>query len=404
MRVLFVLGYPNPFPGAAWSRVAAFARNLAAAGDRVDVLGLVSPANLFRAGVRGTDGVRLLNLCPGFADPRGIPAALGVALSLAAVPLVRLLQPDVVVLSVPTGPTAVGAFLGARLAGAGIVVDYRDEWEDFLLARAGPRTRRMLAALKSFMTRVYRGSDVVLATTPPLAEALASRGVRDPVALPNGADLAVFRPLGQAARPDLGLGKETFVAIHAGMIGAYYRLDVVAEAFARLGVDVRPRARLLLAGTVYGSHLRDVRAAAEHLGIADRVRYVGAVAEPERLARLLSAADVGLVPYDDDPLWRHALPTKVMEYCACGLPIVATVPDDSLLARTLQEHDVGLAVPPLDADALARALERLARDPDARRRMGANARRLAEKHFDREALARTFADRIHDVAQRRRER
>jgi glycosyltransferase involved in cell wall biosynthesis len=35
---------------------------------------------------------------------------------------------------------------------------------------------------------------------------------------------------------------------------------------------------------------------------------------------------------------------------------------------------VGFVVPPEDADALARALERLARDPDLRRRMGEAAR------------------------------
>ncbi len=52
----------------------------------------------------------------------------------------------------------------------------------------------------------------------------------------------------------------------------------------------------------------------------------------------------------------------------------------------------GLLVPPGDAGGLADALERLARDPDLRRRLGAAARDLVERELSEEAVvAQTLA-------------
>ncbi|MFQ5773404.1 MAG: glycosyltransferase family 4 protein [Kiloniellaceae bacterium] len=90
------------------------------------------------------------------------------------------------------------------------------------------------------------------------------------------------------------------------------------------------------------------------------------------------------------PSYREGLPKILIEAAACGRPIVASdVPGCREIARA---GDNALSVPIRDAEALARAIERLIADPDLRRRMGARGRSIAEAEFSvarvvRETLA-----------------
>ncbi len=69
---------------------------------------------------------------------------------------------------------------------------------------------------------------------------------------------------------------------------------------------------------------------------------------------------------------REGMPRALLEAAACARPLLVTdVPGCRHFVRDGVE---GFVVPPEDADALANALERLARDPDLRRRMGEAAR------------------------------
>lgn len=82
------------------------------------------------------------------------------------------------------------------------------------------------------------------------------------------------------------------------------------------------------------------------------------------------------------PSLSEGLPSAVLEAMANSLPVVATnvggLPE-------LVEHGVtGLLVPPSDPPALARALERLAADPQERRAMGERGRDRVEERFTME--------------------
>lgn len=79
------------------------------------------------------------------------------------------------------------------------------------------------------------------------------------------------------------------------------------------------------------------------------------------------------------PSYREGLPKALLEAAACGRPMVATdVPGCNELVR---DDDNGLLVPVRQAAPLADALERLARDPELRARLGRRARERAEQEF-----------------------
>lgn len=74
--------------------------------------------------------------------------------------------------------------------------------------------------------------------------------------------------------------------------------------------------------------------------------------------------------------YREGMPRSLLEAAACGRPLVTT---DAPGCRALvADEGMGLRVPVRDASALADAIEALARDPDRRHRLGAEARRRIE--------------------------
>ena len=79
------------------------------------------------------------------------------------------------------------------------------------------------------------------------------------------------------------------------------------------------------------------------------------------------------------PSYREGLPKSLLEAAAMGLPIVASdVPGCREIAR---DGENAILVPVRNAAKLAEAIERLALDPDLRRRMGARGRELVESAF-----------------------
>lgn len=78
---------------------------------------------------------------------------------------------------------------------------------------------------------------------------------------------------------------------------------------------------------------------------------------------------------------RHAVsPSQVATALAAGLPVVAS--GVAGLNELVKDNQNGLLVKPGDENSLYEAINRLVNDPELRNRLGQNARREAENHFD----------------------
>ena len=168
------------------------------------------------------------------------------------------------------------------------------------------------------------------------------------------------------------------------------RLLFVGRLTAQKGVDqlltalaaMQRKASLDVIGD--GPEGAALRRQAEQLGIADRVRWIGAQPQPQLVEHYRRAAAL-VVPSVDEGLGLVAV-----EAMLCETPVVAF---DSGGLRDVVQHDrTGLLVPARAPRALATALDSLLADPERGAELGAAGRLYALGTFAPESVARRYAD------------
>jgi len=95
------------------------------------------------------------------------------------------------------------------------------------------------------------------------------------------------------------------------------------------------------------------------------------------------------------PSYREGMPKVLLEACASGRAVITT--DTPGCRDVIQAGRNGLLVPPRDMHALATAIRQLVEDAQCRRRMGAEARILAEREFGVEDVVRTHLEMYREL-------
>jgi glycosyltransferase involved in cell wall biosynthesis len=178
--------------------------------------------------------------------------------------------------------------------------------------------------------------------------------------LRNGVDLEMFTPIDRAAaRARLGLTRTTILSV--GFLIPRKGHDLIIGALPDL-----PGVELLIAGD--GPDEAALRAHAERMGVADRVRFLGRLDHSE-LATYYGAADA-LVLASSREGWANVL----LEAMACGTPVVAT--DIWGTPEVVAAPEAGLLMHERSSNGVADALRTLLADPPNR----AATRAYAEKY------------------------
>jgi glycosyltransferase involved in cell wall biosynthesis len=208
------------------------------------------------------------------------------------------------------------------------------------------------------------------AVTAPSAELLGrarALGAPDRLELvPYGADAVAVAPAeAHAVRERLGFAPEDIVVAGIGRLIRLKGFEHLVDAHAR-AIAEEPRLRLVLVGD--GDLRSELEARARALGVADSVILAGAV-ERRVVPAYLEAADLVAVPSVHHDGYVDGLPNVALEALAAGKPLVAT--NVGGLPELVRPGENGLLVEERDAEALARAILELARDPELRARLGA---------------------------------
>jgi len=161
-----------------------------------------------------------------------------------------------------------------------------------------------------------RRAALVHASSPEEARQVRAAGVATPIAvIGNGVDTAALRPARDDGAP--AATRRRSYLLYLGRVHPIKGIDLLLEAWRRLGDSPRERPELLLAGPGEPRHLEWLRAELARLG-DPRVRHLGPVWGAEKLELLRSARVVVL------PSRSESFGMVVAEALACGIPVLAT--------------------------------------------------------------------------------
>jgi putative colanic acid biosynthesis glycosyltransferase WcaI len=410
VKILYVSQYFPPEMGAPAGRAAELSRLWAADGHEVTVLtgfpnhptGIVPPEyrSKFRRLVMSEQhhGVNVVRtwLLP-FPNRRAYERMLnyGSFLVSSATTGMFLPRPDVVIASSPQLLVGLSGWWLARCRRVPFMFEVRDLWPESLAAvgagSADSLFYRWLAKVAGFL---YRSCDRLVVVTPGFRDYLVERWQVPPekiCVVENGVDTILFnkREPDPVLRNALGTeGK--FVVSYIGTMGLAHGLETALEA-ASLLREKAPDVVFLLVGE--GAEKEHLISAARSRRLTN-VRFVGQQLR-ENIPAYICASDACLVLLKRTELFKTVLPTKMLEFMACGRPVILGV--DGHAREIMEKANAGIFIQPENPNDLADAVMRLAGNPVLRQSLGRNGRQHVLQHFSRRETARIYLDLLEDL-------
>ncbi|MEO5598055.1 MAG: glycosyltransferase family 4 protein [Novosphingobium sp.] len=238
-----------------------------------------------------------------------------------------------------------------------------------------------LKSSRNWYRRIALGRCSALVVPSTRLEAIALDQWRQPRGrvrrVPNGIATAAY---GKKPKPDvlprlIKRKGELWLGTIAGL-RAVKNLPRLVRGFSALPDEWQ----LVILGE--GSERAAIVAEATRLGIADRVHLPGFVADP---AKVVGLFDLFALSSDSEQF-----PLSVVEAMASGLAVVSTEVGD--IAAMVTDENRPFLVPPAKEGDFADALERLARDPALRNRIGEANRTKARREFDEAGMIATYRE------------
>lgn len=269
--------------------------------------------------------------------------------------------------------------LGRKLRSDSVrfLYDMRGLWSLEKREKGTIRNPWMFKVAHSLEQKLFRDADHIVSLTYAGKRHLVEAGVSVPIdVIPTCVDLERFKRQHEDVEGSgsVASSAKSLNVVSAGTLGVGYLAGEMFR-FAAIMKSTWSDASFRI---LTGSNLEKVVSAAENAGLSAMCLDIAKVA-PEAVSRELSVADVGLCFVKPTAAKVASCPTKLGEYLACGLPVVATngVGD---VSDILQSNRVGVVVQHDDEYSWQAAVEELAtllRDPELRQR----CRRVAEQHF-----------------------
>jgi glycosyltransferase involved in cell wall biosynthesis len=281
--------------------------------------------------------------------------------------------------SPPIFQAASAAFL-ARRRKIPFIFEVRDLWPYFAVASGVLRSRLLIRLSEWLEHWLYRQASVVVVNSPGFIEHVTERGAQKVELIPNGVDTAAFDSAAESGtlRKTLGL-HDQFVVLYAGAHGISNDLSTLLKAAELLKQE--PSIHFVLLGA--GKEKSNLSTMAQELEL-DKVHFMDPVPK-QSMPTELKEANAGVAILLPIEAYKTTYPNKVFDYMAAGLPVVCAI--DGAIRKVVEDGKAGIYVQPGQPQALAEAIEALAKDPVKATEMGQAGRRWVSTHFEREQLA-----------------
>ena len=267
-----------------------------------------------------------------------------------------------IIISTP-GPIGITALMAAKMLHLCTVGIYHTDFPQYVQILTDDHFMESLTW--RFMHWFYNQLDLIYVNSEQYRRSWIERGIDGEhiKILPRGLDTRLFHP----TRRDpgfwtkYGAGPGELILLYVGRVSVEKNLDVFAAAHDRVRALGLPVRAAIVGDGVYTKTMQKLLPDACFTG------YLSG----ETLARAYASADVFVFPSVSDTFGN-----VVIEAQASGLPVI--VSDQKGPQELIEQGVTGLITRGLDAEDLASAIARLAKDPALRARISEAARRAVE--------------------------
>lgn len=299
-------------------------------------------------------------------------------------------KPDVIYAAVPSLDVADAVAKYCKQNDVKFVVDIQDLWpEAFKMVVNIPIVSDIgFFPMKKKADHIYSAADEIVAVSQTYAErGLSVNAQAKGKIVYLGTDMERFDSFSENNIDDARIKNDRIKIVYVGTLGASYDLHTVFEAMRLFDQKTIDKIQFIIIGD--GSQRTTFEKDAGDLPVV----FMGMLPYCDMVA-VLTKCDIAVNPIVAGS--AGSIINKHADYAAAGLPVVNTQ-ECREYRKLLESYICGINCNVESVQQVARAIEELIENPEKRKNMGANSRRMAEEKFDRAVTYRRIIKVIDEI-------
>jgi len=360
MHVFLITQYFPPEIGAAATRWGDYTDILVKQGHRVTVLCEMPnyPLGEYFPGYKRqwvkkeyiSQNLTIIRSFTWATDRRSIIKKLGNYLIFMLSGLINALKIknyDILIISSPPLFAGVIGAIIAKIKSIHFFLDIRDLWPESVKSLGEVKSRVLINLGRKLESFIYKTTTGYILAVPGFkkyfTENHPSEIKKSMVELING----VSRTFIELAQQNDRIPDKKFTVLYSGNIGQAQGLETVIQA---ANILQKYPINFLFVGN--GVKLQSLEEKSNQMEL-DNISFM----PPQRkedLIQIIKKSSVCLVPLKNEPLFRHAIPSKLFEYMVCGRPVIVSIEGE--IETIIKKANSGLIATPEDADSITKQI------------------------------------------------
>lgn len=308
----------------------------------------------------------------------------------------RLSKADYVLCESPPLFLGISALYLARKLKAKMIFNVSDLWPESAEELDIVSNKLSLGLAYKLEAYLYKKSFLVTGQTQGIVADINTRFPKVPtIWLPNGIDKDVytFEDIETDWLEEYEIkGKRLYM--YAGIIGHAQGLDVIIKAKQWL-MNNEPEIASGLEFVMIGDGPEKDRLVELDKELETKIIFIPNTPK-QKVMRMIKNASGYIVPLKKLNLFLGAIPSKIFDPLALGIPVLLGV-DGEARNIFIEQGKGGLFYEPENHEALAKAIVQLENDKHLAKKLGQQGKEYVEQNFDRKNIAMSFKDRVQTL-------
>jgi glycosyltransferase involved in cell wall biosynthesis len=278
-----------------------------------------------------------------------------------------------------------------KLAGARVILDLHDLMPEFFAGTYNQSMASLPVRILKFQEWISCWfANHVITVTDLWRNTLIDRGIpaHKVSVVMNVANSHIFN---SEAAKHISTGDHRFKMIYHGTLSQHYGIDLILQAISQLRETI-PQLHLTVHGR--GEYLQNLLDLAKELHLNGQVTFSTNLLPMADLPAFIGQADLGIVPYRRDVFTDGILPTKLMEYTALHVPVIAA---RTPAIEAYFDEDMVQYFPAEDVNALCDAIIYLYKHRMRLQQLSTRSNRFNEK-YAWENIARQYLELVNRLS------